>query len=1024
MLNVLLDPRRVLLCLCFALGVLHAQLPSVFPTMASTSPAVLGGSPANGQCAGASVVTLPMNTPVTVTGNNQNAPTDPVFVANVVWEGFTTTACSDLTVSYCGTTPNFQGGLVYLATGCPLTNLVFNSAANIIPNICGDANFGLRFPGLPAGTYYYPVLEAPGSSGDYTLVFTAEPCTVTPPANAFCAGAIPLDEASTCEPVSGTVENATAANITGSACGNGNVSDGVWYSFVASSPSNEITVDPSDEFNVHLSLITGDCDAQTLLACAIGQNFGTTTTLSATGLVVGDTYYIRVADWYAGVPRTSTFDICVVAVATAECEAAAGNVIPDQANVCYAGPGTTITATPSGTSIIPEGFNKKFLLVSSTEVVLQVSDLPSFSSLSVGSFSIRTLIYDPLTYDPSTITLGSSTIGSLNELFIQGGGPICASLDITGAGFTVENCCTANAGTLSAAEPTVCFEEGGVTIAALVNADPLVPAGSVVEYLLVADAEGTVVDTAASPTFQVDGLGTYTIHALVYDTLTYSLDSITLDTTTIIGIGGDFVAGGGALCGAIDFQGTAISVVRCCPGTLGEVVVANDSLCFVPEGAIFTWDVQDADVPEGYTVSHLIASETGAVLDTTSFPIIRIDAVGAYTLHQLVHDTATFDLASAIGEAVTIDALNALFVQGGGAICALLDTVGASVQVLDCSPANDDCSSPEYVTVQVIENCNAGLVEGDNTYATAGDVAAPSCIEPDAGIADVWYAFNSGANTGITINFDPGTMTAWGIAVQDACDGTELLCVLQPSAPVDLDVAPGTPLLIRIFTDLTQGGPGAFAMCVTGAVTSTICNGGAVSTANGDSLVSICQDGDADVVDLSTTSQAPVSYTYVVTDVNDVIVAVVAGNALDFNGLMLGTYRVHGVSHDGALTGTAVGSPLEGISSTGQCNDFAANTVEVRVEICSRVLERTGGTWSLWPNPTTGHFTVTGATLSAGALVEVFGPDGRRCFGERLEASAFGSMEAHLPADRARGLYLVRLVNPDGSGSTARLIVE
>ncbi len=194
-----------------------------------------------------------MNTPVTVTGNNQNAPTDPVFVANLVWEGFTTTGCSDLTVSYCGTTPNFQGGLVYLATGCPLTNLVFNSAANIIPNICGDANFGVRFPGLPAGTYYYPVLEAPGSSGDYTLVFTAEPCTVTPPANALCTGAIPLVESATCEPVSGTVENATAANITGSACGNGNVSDGVWYSFVATSPSNEITVDPSDEFNVHLS---------------------------------------------------------------------------------------------------------------------------------------------------------------------------------------------------------------------------------------------------------------------------------------------------------------------------------------------------------------------------------------------------------------------------------------------------------------------------------------------------------------------------------------------------------------------------------------------------------------------------------------------------------------------------------------------------------------------------------------------------------------------------------------------------
>jgi hypothetical protein len=1023
--NVHFGLRRALLCLFLTQRFfVCAQLPTALHSIDTFSPALLGSVPSNGLCSGASVVAVPMSTPVTVSGNNQNAPTDPVFVANVVWEGFTTTGCADLTVSYCGTTPNFQGGLVYLATGCPLTNLVFNSAANIIPNICGDANFGIRFLGLPAGTYYYPVLEAPGSSGDYTLVFTAEPCTATPPVNALCNGAIPLDETTTCQFVSGTVENATAANIVGSACGNGNVSDGVWYSFVATSASNEITVVPSAEFNVHLSLISGECDAQTLLACAIGQNFGTTTTLSATGLVVGNTYYIRVADWYAGVPRTSTFDICVVALATAECDAAAGNVIPDLANVCYTGPGTTITATPSGTSIVPEGFATKFLLVSSSEVVLQVSDQPSFSSLAIGSFSIRTLVYDPLTYDPGTITLGGSTIGSLNELFIQGGGTTCASLDITGAGFSVENCCTANAGTISPTTTPICWEDGGVLINAVPNVEPVVPLGSVTLYLLVSDGEGTIADTSSVPSFLVDTLGTFSIHTIVYDTLTYSLDSLALDTATIIEVGATFVAGGGALCGALDFQGASIEVVRCCPGALGELLVANDTLCTTSEGSTFTWEVMNAIVPEGYAVLHLISTDNGAGLDTTSMTSIRLEAIGGYAIHQLIYDSLTFDLSTAIEEGLTIEAMNALFVQGGGAICALLDTMGTPVQVVDCSPVNDDCSAPAFVTVQVVENCNAGLVQGDNTYATAGDAAIPSCADPEAVIADVWYAFNSGENTGITINFDPGTMTAWGIAVLDACDGNEILCVLQPSAPVDLDVEPGTPLLIRIFTDLAQGEPGAFAMCVTGAVTSTICDGGSVTTLDESVFLSICQDSSPDVIDFTTTSSAPVNYTFVVTDMDSVIVAVIAGNSLDFNGLVVGSYLVHGVSHDGALSGTAVGAPLDGLATNGQCLTNSTNAVEVRVEVCSGIYEQASKGWTIWPSPNNGRFNLAGPSTEGSMTIQVMSADGRSVHEQVIIVPDHGVLTIELPVQMPSGLYVVCVRTGGGVNAAIRMVLE
>lgn len=1021
MLNVLKCSMWACLFLFPVFGAsVSAQQPTGQVSLSHLTPELLRAVPPNGACAGAMVVPVPMNTPVTVTGNNEGAPTDPVFVANVVWEGFTTTACSDFTVSYCGTSPIFLGGLVYLTTGCPLSNLVFNTGANILPNVCGDGNFGVRFSGLPAGTYYYPVLEAPGSSGDYTLVFSAVPCTGTPPANATCAGAVPLTAAETCAYTSGSVEHATSTGTTGTACGNGDVSDGVWYSFVATSPSHDITVVPSTEFNVHLSLISGACGSQTLLACAIGQTFGTTTTLSATGLVVGHTYYLRVADWYAGTPRTNTFDICVLSVATSACDAAAGNLIPDQANVCYAGSGTAISATPTGTAIVPTGFRTEYLLFSSAGVALQRHHTPVFTGLYVGSFTIRTLVYDSTTFDPGGIQLGHATIGSINEQFVQGGGTICASLDITGAAITVENCCTANAGTLHTMAPQLCLEEGAtVSVSAMADGNAVLPAGQVITYLLcTGDTIQEVSDTAS---FTVDAWGTYVIHALVHDPVAIPMDTIQPGLTTLDALANRFTIGGGTLCGAISNPGVNITVVRCCPGTLGSINLAEDTLCHIPSGAEFSWTLDGATIPVGHGVLFLI-SANGQILDTTSATNATLAGPATYRIHQLIYDSATLDMESVLDSGSTVGELNNLLVQGGGDVCALLDQAGSIAVVADCSPANDDCSHPQYVTVQLLENCLTGLIQGDNTYATQGGSPAPSCGNQGSTFADVWYVFNTGANTGITIVLDPGSMTSWGISIQDACDGTELLCENQPSVPVDIDTQPNTTLLVRVFSDITAGLPGEFAMCVTGAVNSTICSGGTVSTANEAVSTTVCQDAVADVIELATTSTAPVNYTYVITDTDSSIVAVVAGNTLDFNSLPLGEYQVHGISHDGMLQAHAVGQPLSGITTTGQCLDHSTDHVDIRVEICSGL--ETVGTiqWTLWPNPNQGHFFLTSTTTDGPITVQVLGSDGRMVYEKRTVTHPGGVVPVAL--DQANGgAYVVRLISAHGV-ATMRMVLR
>lgn len=1015
------DCKQLLFPLVLSLltTVAHAQNHTLPAIEQQATPMWLGGAPPNGTCSGAGVVALQMGTPTTVTGNNENAPTDPVFQANLVWEGFTIPDCADLMVSYCGTDPDFLGGLVYLVTGCPITNLVFNSGANIIPNQCGDGNFAIRFPSLPPGTYYYPVLEAPGSSGDYTLVLTASSCAGTPPPNALCADAIALTPAEDCVYTSGTVEHATTVGPTGTACGNGDVSDGVWYSFVATSSSHDITVQPSPEFNVHLSLISGSCTGQSLLACAIGQNFGTTTTLSATGLTVGNTYLLRVADWYAGAPRSSTFDICVVAIASTTCEAAAGNLVPDLANVCYAGGTTVLSATPSGNALVPPGFTTLYLLTSASEVVLDQNDQPTFIAPGVGSFSMRTLVYEPATFDPASIQEGSSTIGSLNELFIQGGGAICASLDITGAGFTVESCCTASAGTLTAGGSTVCWQEPVVNIAATPVGDAVVPAGYSVLYLLSTAVDGVIRDTASTASFEVTAPGGYRIHTLVSASTTYDPGTIVPGTTTLADIAAAFLSTGGPHCGALDINGVLVEVVTCCPGSLGLIELAEDTLCYRAPEVTFEWSWMGADVPEGYGVHYLIADAQGDILDTTTSTMIEVPAIGAYTLHALVSDTITLDLASALDTILTIEALNALLVQGGGSICALFDLPGTDLHVIDCRPANDDCSTPEFVTVQLLESCQGGLIQGDNTYATQGDAAAPSCADPGSAYADVWYVINSGENTGITILFDPGTMTSWGIAVQDACAGTELLCEVQPAAPVDLDTEPNTTLLIRIFSELNMGQPGQFTMCVTGAVTSTICDGGLVSTASGQTIMNVCQDAFPDVIEFATSSSAPVNYTYVVTDADSMIVAVVAGNALDFNGLLVGAYLVHGISHDGTLQGLAVGDALMDITTTGQCMDLSQNAVEMRVEVCSGLAEEGSPAWTLWPNPNAGAFSLR-SPVDGPIVVQLITADGRVVF-EQGRVMRSGEVMTVTPDNVGSGAYLVR-VRPEGRAPVVQRI--
>lgn len=164
-----------------------------------------------------------------------------------------------------------------------------------------------------------------------------------PPANDNCADAQTLIHGVSCTAVNGNTREATRsidANCVG------DPEDDVWYKFIATSPVAEITVEGSDEFDAVVELLSA-CEGTTLL-CKDGSVEGEIEFLKHTALVVGETYYIRVYDYYDVPPLTTGFTICVKTSVPPANDHCADALTLDVSGTCTPILGTTLNATASG----------------------------------------------------------------------------------------------------------------------------------------------------------------------------------------------------------------------------------------------------------------------------------------------------------------------------------------------------------------------------------------------------------------------------------------------------------------------------------------------------------------------------------------------------------------------------------------------------------------------------------------------------------------------------------------------------
>jgi len=294
---------------------------------AATPSQMRGGGPVNDGCAGVTFEALAAGASLTFSGDNTGATEAGDFEAGsglegfgaVVWHGFTTTACTNLALQYCGQDPAWQNLAAFLARTCPATDADYVTYSSGNFTECGDGNATIYFNGVEAGSYYLPVLldDSASAVGPYTIVLSATACA-TPPTNDGCAGTIVLTASTTCIGTPFTTAGATQ-DLDPIECNgwtSSNAND-VYFSFVATATEMTVGVVGSDYSDAVIELFEGACGSLNSLGCA-DDTYPTTSPdvpvaaeqLIHSGFTVGTTYIVRVYD-YAHASTGHNFEICV-----------------------------------------------------------------------------------------------------------------------------------------------------------------------------------------------------------------------------------------------------------------------------------------------------------------------------------------------------------------------------------------------------------------------------------------------------------------------------------------------------------------------------------------------------------------------------------------------------------------------------------------------------------------------------------------------------------------------------------------
>ncbi|MBK7270033.1 MAG: hypothetical protein IPI07_11160 [Flavobacteriales bacterium] len=124
-------------------------------------------------------------------------------------------------------------------------------------------------------------------------------------------------------------------------------------------------------------------------------------------------------------------------IVTGQCDAIAGALQAVKPLICYAGDEAFIQASVIAQPTVPPGYEVVYVLTQGPGLIIQNAGADPQFFVGVGDYTIHTLVYDPNTLDLSIVEFGVTTGFDVNGLLVQGGGAICAALDVAGAQFSV-----------------------------------------------------------------------------------------------------------------------------------------------------------------------------------------------------------------------------------------------------------------------------------------------------------------------------------------------------------------------------------------------------------------------------------------------------------------------------------------------------------------------------------------------------------------------------------------------------------
>ncbi len=132
------------------------------------------------------------------------------------------------------------------------------------------------------------------------------------PDNDECAGAITLTPSASCNSTAFSNANATGSLPTTSCSPGGNPDQDVWFKFVAQSTSATIRVGSVNISDPVIQYFSGSCANLVSRGCSDFYIEGFDENLTATGLTIGTTYYVRVFDYRGAAIGAQDFTICII----------------------------------------------------------------------------------------------------------------------------------------------------------------------------------------------------------------------------------------------------------------------------------------------------------------------------------------------------------------------------------------------------------------------------------------------------------------------------------------------------------------------------------------------------------------------------------------------------------------------------------------------------------------------------------------------------------------------------------------